>query len=57
MKVEEIAKVEGVVDDIKGVYKIEPCEEQRIQYRKDVPSHMTVAARPMNDVPSPTTPL
>ncbi|VAH65440.1 unnamed protein product [Triticum turgidum subsp. durum] len=57
LEVEEIAKVEGVVDDIKGVYKIEPCEEQRIQYRKDVPSHMTVAARPMNDVPSPTTPL
>ncbi|XBH77924.1 hypothetical protein VPH35_104303 [Triticum aestivum] len=50
--VEEIAEVEGVVDDIKGVYKIEPCEEQRIQYRKDVASHMTVVARPMNDVPS-----
>ena len=31
---EEIAEVEGVVDDIKGVDEIEPCEEQRIQYRK-----------------------
>ncbi|XBI46282.1 hypothetical protein VPH35_110571 [Triticum aestivum] len=55
VEVEEIAEVEGVVDDIKGVDEIEPCEEQRIQYRKDVASHMTVVTRPMNDVPSPTT--
>jgi transcriptional regulator ATRX len=32
--VEEIAEVEGAVDDIKGIDEIELSEEQRKKYRK-----------------------
>jgi transcriptional regulator ATRX len=32
--VEELAEVEGVVDDIKGVDEMELSEEQRKKYRK-----------------------